>query len=235
MVRLQKFLADAGLASRRAAEQFITDGRVMVNGRSVTQLGAKIDPARDAVLFDGSPVRPKRRLYLALNKPPGYVCTRNDPENRRIVSELLPKEWGHLHTIGRLDRASEGLLLLTNDGEFSLQVAHPRYGIRKIYWVIVTGFVDRAVAAQLTTGVREGGQFLKAERARILDANNTHSTLELELAEGKNREVRRLLAACGFKVERLLRVSIGKVKLGDLPSGKWRTLTEPEIKSLLPL
>lgn len=234
MLRLQKFLADAGLASRRAAEQLITDGRVSVNGRTVTQLGTKIDPRADSVHFDGEPVRARRRLYVALNKPPGYVCTKKDPESRRIVSELLPKEWGHLHTIGRLDRASEGLLLLTNDGEFSLQVAHPRYGIRKIYWVIVTGMVDKKVAGQLTTGVREGGQFLKAERARILEANNTHSTLELELAEGKNREVRRLLAACGFEVERLVRVSIGRVKLGDLPTGKWRTLTEPEIKSLLP-
>lgn len=233
MMRLQKFLAEAGLASRRAAEQHILDGRVSVNGKPVTQLGTKVDPAVDKVRFDGDVVRPRKRLYVALNKPPGYVCTRNDPESRRIVFELLPKEWGHLHTIGRLDRASEGLLLLTNDGAFSLQVAHPRFGVRKIYWVIVTGFVDKPVVEQLTKGVREGGEFLKAERARILEANNTHSTLELELAEGRNREVRRLLAACGFAVERLLRVSIGRVKLGDLPSGKWRTLTEPEINSLL--
>ncbi len=234
MMRLQKFLADAGIASRRAAEQLITGGRVAVNGKVVTELGTKVDPATDKVRFDGEPVRSKRRLYVALHKPPGYICTRNDPENRRVVSELLPKEWGHLHTIGRLDRASEGLLLLTNDGSFSLRVAHPRFGIRKIYWVIVTGFVDRQIVAKLTQGVREEGDFLKAERARVHDANNTHSTLELELAEGKNREVRRLLAACGFEVERLVRVSIGRVKLGDLPPGKWRTLTEPEIKSLLP-
>ncbi len=234
MMRLQKFLADAGIASRRAAESFITEGRISVNGQVVTQLGSKVDPGADTVRCDGDVVRAKRRLYVALNKPIGYVCTRSDPENRRIVSELLPKEWGHLHTIGRLDRASEGLLLLTNDGAFSLQVAHPRYGIKKIYWVIVTGFVDKKVAETLTKGIRDDGDLLKAERARVHEANNTHSTLEIELAEGKNREVRRLLYACGFEVEKLIRVSIGRVKLGDLPSGKWRTLTEPEIKSLLP-
>lgn len=234
MMRLQKFLAEAGIASRRAAEALITSSRVSVNGKVVSQLGTKVNPGVDRVEFDGDPVRPKRRLYIALNKPPGYVCTRNDPESRRIVSELLPREWGHLHTIGRLDRASEGLLLLTNDGEFSLKVAHPRYGIRKIYQVIVTGFVDQQVAEQLTKGVRQGGDFLKAQRAHVYDANNTHSRLEIELAEGRNREVRRLLAACGFHVEALVRISIGRVKLGNLPSGKWRTLTEPEIKSLLP-
>ncbi|MBI1176247.1 pseudouridine synthase [bacterium] len=234
MMRLQKFLAEAGIASRRAAEALITSSRVSVNGRIVTELGTKIDPNVDQVEFDGDPVRAKRRLYVALNKPPGYVCTRSDPENRRIVSDLLPKEWGHLHTIGRLDRASEGLLLLTNDGEFSLKVAHPRYGIRKVYQVIVTGFAEQTVADKLIKGVRHGGDYLKALRVQIYEANNTRSKLEIELAEGKNREVRRLLAACGFHVEALVRISIGRVKLGNLPSGKWRTLTEPEIKSLLP-
>jgi len=234
MMRLQKLLAEAGIASRRAAEEFIRAGRVAVNGRIVTQLGTKVDPERDRVEFDGDPVRPKRRLYVALNKPPGYVCTRHDPENRRIVFDLLPKEWGHLHTIGRLDRASEGLLLLTNDGTFSLKVAHPRFGIRKVYLVVVTGLVEPEVAERLTQGIRHGGEFLKAVRARVYDANNTRSKLEIELSEGKNREVRRLLAACGFHVESLVRVSIGRIKLGNLPTGKWRTLTEGEIKSLLP-
>jgi 23S rRNA pseudouridine2605 synthase len=234
MMRLQKFLAEAGIASRRAAEALITAGRIAVNGQVVTQLGTKVEPGSDTVEFDGDLVRPKRRIYLALNKPPGYVCTRNDPENRRIVFDLLPKEWGHLHTIGRLDRASEGLLLLTNDGEFSLQVAHPRYGIRKVYLVVVTGFAEESVTGRLVKGVRQGGDYLKAERARVYEANQTHSKLEIELAEGKNREVRRLLAACGLHVENLVRVSIGRVKLGNLPTGKWRTLTDAEIKSLLP-
>lgn len=233
MVRLQKYLADAGVASRRAAEALITAGRVEVDGKIVTQLGAKVDPATARVRFDGDPVRPKRHLYLVLNKPPGFVCTRRDPEERRTVFELLPKEWGHLHTVGRLDRQSEGLLLLTNDGQFSLQIAHPRFGVRKVYWVLVTGMVDRVIASKLTAGVRDDGDLLKAERVRIQEANNSHSTIEIELAEGKNREVRRLLAACGFEVERLVRVSIGRINLGDLPMGKWRTLTETEIKSLL--
>ena len=171
---------------------------------------------------------------MALHKPEGYLCTRNDPEQRRLVSELLPKEWGHLHTVGRLDRASEGLLLLTNDGEFTLKISHPRYGIRKVYYVVVTGFAEPEVITRLTRGIRDGRELLKARRARIDSANNTRSVLEIELTEGKNREVRRLLAGCGFTVERLVRTAIGPLKLGDLPAGKWRTLTDVEIKSLLP-
>lgn len=234
MVRLQKFLADAGIASRRAAEGLIATGHVEVNGRTVTTLGTKVDPNRDEVSLDGKPVRTRKRLYVALNKPPGFLCTRRDPEERQVVSELLPKEWRHLHTVGRLDRASEGLLLLTNDGDFTLKVSHPRYGIRKIYFVVVAGFVEHGTIVKMTRGLRDGADFLKADRARVDTANQTRSTLEIELTEGKNREVRRLLAACGFEVERLVRTAIGTLKLGDLPTGKWRTLTDVEIKSLLP-
>lgn len=234
MVRLQKFVAEAGVASRRAAEGLIAEGRIAVNGRTVTTPGTKVDPEHDEVTLDGDPVRARKRLYVALHKPPGYLCTRNDPEQRRVVAELIPREWSHLHSVGRLDRASEGLLLLTNDGEFTLKLSHPRYGVRKIYFVIVAGLVTGEAVGRMTRGVRDGADFLKAQRARIHSANNTRSTLEIELTEGKNREVRRLLAACGFDVERLIRTAIGPLKLGDLPSGKWRSLTDGEIKSLLP-
>src|SRR5206468_5346519 len=128
MVRLQKFLADAGVASRRAGEQLILAGRVSVNGQVVQELGTKVHPVKDRVSVDGEMVRPRRRLYVALNKPPGYICTRHDPERRRVISDLLPKEWGHLYPVGRLDNQSEGLIFLTNDGQFALRLTHPRYG-----------------------------------------------------------------------------------------------------------
>lgn len=233
MLRLQKFLAESGVASRRASEQIILAGRVTVNGKPVRELGTKILPGRDEVAVDGAPVRQRRKIYVALNKPPGFLCTKSDPEKRQTVADLLPKEWEHLAHVGRLDRDSEGLIFLTNDGEFALRLTHPRYGIRKIYHATVEGRAEPAVVQRLRAGIEDCGDLLQAERARILSANNSHSVLELELGEGKNREVRRMLAALGLNVVRLQRIQIGRIKLGQLRLGKWRTLTEPEIKSLL--
>src|SRR5437016_2400160 len=139
MVRLQKFLADAGVASRRNGEQLILAGRVGVNGQVVRVLGTKIDPARDRVTVDGTAVKTRRKLHLALNKPRGYICSRHDPAKRRAVGDLLPKEWNNLYPVGRLDCDSEGLIFLTNDGEFCLRLTHPRYGTRKKYLVTVEG------------------------------------------------------------------------------------------------
>lgn len=233
-MRLQKYLAEAGVASRRASEQLILAGQVAVNGRVVRQLGTRVEPARDEVAVDGVPVRPRRKLYVALHKPPGYLCTRRDPQDRQTLAELLPREWGHLTHVGRLDKESEGLIFLTNDGQFALRLTHPRYGVRKLYRATIEGRVEPRVAAQLIAGVEECGDKLKAEKARLLSANNSHSVVEVELGEGKNREVRRMFAALGLEVVRLQRIQIGPIKLGELPPGKWRTLTEPEIKSLLP-
>ena len=233
MVRLQKFLAEAGVASRRASEQLILSGHVTVNGQPVRELGTKIHPDRDEIAVDGDPVRVRRKIYIALNKPPGFLCTRADPLQRHTISDLLPKEWSHLVHVGRLDRESEGLIFLTNDGQFALRLTHPRYGVRKVYRVIAEGKVLRSLLSRLTAGVHDCGELLKAEKAQLISANNTRSILELELAEGKNREIRRLLAALNVNVERLQRIQIGRVKLAELPPGKWRTLTEPEIKSLL--
>src|SRR6266481_5541403 len=234
MVRLQKFLADAGVASRRAGEQIIVAGRVTVNGEVVRELGSKVHPTRDRVTVDGRPVRARRRLYVALHKPRGYICSRRDPERRRTIGELLPKEWDHLHSVGRLDHDSEGLIFLTNDGEFSLRLTHPRYGARKTYQVTVEGRVPAGTLDRLKQGVIDNDEKLKAEEARLLFASNSRSVLELVLTEGKNREIRRLLAAVSLVIMRLQRVRIGPIKLGELPPGKWRTLTEPEIKSLIP-
>ena len=233
MVRLQKFLADAGVASRRASEQIILAGRVAVNGQAARVLGTRIDPAHDRVTVDGTAVKSRRKLYIALNKPHGFLCSRRDPVKRRTVGDLLPKEWNNLYPVGRLDYATEGLIFLTNDGEFCLQLTHPRYGIQKKYLATVEGRVETKVLNQLTRGVVHEGERLKADKARLLSANHSHSVVELELAEGKYREVRRLFEAQGMTVSHLRRTQIGRIKLGDLPVGKWRTLTGPEIKTLM--
>jgi 23S rRNA pseudouridine2605 synthase len=234
LVRLQKFLAEAGVASRRAAERLIVTGRVGVNGKPATTLGTKVDPANDDVSVDGSPVKRRRKLYVALNKPKGYISTRSDPEKRRIITDLLPPEWRNVYPVGRLDHDTEGLIFLTNDGDFALRLTHPRYGTRKIYEATVEGRLEPQHVSRLTQGVVHDAEQLKAARARLVSANNTRSVIEIELIEGKNREIRRMFEALGFEVSRLRRTQIGRIKLGELPKGKWRTLTESEIKSLLP-
>jgi len=233
MVRLQKYLADAGVASRRASEQIILAGRVTINGEPALELGRKVEPGHDQVVVDGKPVKPKRKIYLAMNKPPGLVCTRKDEHDRPTIYQLLPREWDHVHSVGRLDYASEGLLFLTNDGEFSLRLTHPRYGVRKKYVALVEGRVEAEMLGRFTRGIVHEGETLKAEKARLLSTGHGKSVVELELTEGKYREVRRLFEAEGMTVKRLQRVQIGKINLGELRVGRWRTLTEAEIKSLL--
>lgn len=233
MVRLQKYLADAGVASRRAGEQIILARRVTVNGQTVAELGTRVDPVHDKVSVDGKPVRAKRKIYVALHKPPGLVCSRNDEFDRTTIYSLLPKEWEHLHSVGRLDYQSEGLIFLTNDGEFSLHLTHPRYGVCKKYIATVEGRVAAETLGQFTRGLQYQGDQLKAEKAWLISASNAQSVVELELTQGKYREVRRLFESQSIAVKRLQRVQIGKIKLGELPVGKWRALTEPEIKSLM--
>ncbi len=204
-----------------------------MNGKVVDTLGFKVDAGCDKVAVDGELLRIKRKLYLAINKPSGYVCTRNDELSRKTIGTLLPKEWSNLYTVGRLDAESEGLIFMTNDGDFSLHLTHPRYGVRKKYIAVVTGRVEGFIVRKFTDGIIFEGEKLKAERAKVISANNSNSVVQLELAEGKNREVRRLFESQGLEVNRLVRVQIGKVKLAELPIGKWRSLTEAEIKSLL--
>ena len=233
MVRLQKFLAEAGIGSRRASEQVITAGRVTVNGEVASQLGTKVDPARDRVLVDGRPIKANRKLYLALNKPRGMVCTRAEDETRPKIGSLFPPEWNDLFTVGRLDFNTEGLIFLTNDGDFCLKLTHPRYRIARIYVARVQGRVTLEMLKRFTEGVISEGEKLQARRARLITAGPTASVVELELTEGKNREVRRLFESQRVTVRRLQRVQIGPVKLGQLPLCRWRALTETEIKSLL--
>lgn len=233
LIRLQKYLAESGLASRRASEQLIAAGRVAVNGRLVRELGTKVDSSRDRITVDGTRVQPRRKLYVALHKPAGFICTRKDPEARRTVAELLPAEWKSLYTVGRLDCDSEGLIFLTNDGDFCLRLTHPRYGISKIYLVTVEGRVDAAKVESLRRGVLHEGERLKPDQLRVVSANNTQSLVEVALREGKNREVRRMFAAENLIIQRLLRTQIGSIKLGELPSGKWRVLSAVEVKALI--
>jgi 23S rRNA pseudouridine2605 synthase len=233
VVRLQKILAQAGIASRRASERLIAAGRVAVNGTVVRQMGVQVEPGRDKVAVDGREVGRKARRYIALHKPRGYICSRAADEERNRIGDLLPKEWSDLYSVGRLDYQSEGLIFLTNDGDFCLKLSHPRYRISKTYVATIAGRVKGETLTKFTQGLMSGGEKLQAARARLISANNTSSTVELELMEGKNREARRLFEAENLAVRRLQRVRIGPVKLGELPAGKWRALTEPEIKSLL--
>lgn len=233
VVRLQKFLADAGVASRRAGEQFILDGRVSVNGEVVRQLGSKVNPDHDKVLVDGQPIRAKRKIYAAVNKPIKCVCSRKDELGRPTIYELLPKEWDGVSTVGRLDYQSEGLIFLTNDGQFALRLTHPRYGVRKKYIATVEGEVTSEMLRKFIQGIYDGGEKLRALAAHIVSATRARSVVELELGEGKNREVRRLFESQNLPVKKLQRTQIGKIKLGELKPGKWRTLSEAEIRTLI--
>jgi len=233
LVRLQKFLAEAGVASRRAGERIILEGRVSVNGHPAALLGTKVDPDHDRVIVDGKPVHAKRKLYIALNKPRGCVCSRDDEHGRRTIYELLPPEWTGVNSVGRLDYDTEGLIFLTNDGEFALRLTHPRYGVRKRYLATVDGKANDEMVREFRRGVFHEGERLKAAGAWIVSATSKQSVVELELAEGKNREVRRLFETQGLTVKRLLRTQIGKIKLGELKPSRWRTLTATETKTLL--
>ena len=233
MVRLQKFLSEAGVTSRREGEKLILAGRVTVDGQVVRLLGTKIHPLKNEVSVDGNPARAKAKRFVAFNKPTKILCTRHDTHDRRTVFDLLPANWGHLFTIGRLDADSEGLILLTNDGEFCQKVAHPSHGLLKTYHVTLAKRLELETLKQLTVGLRDNGDFLKAKSARLLSANNTRSEAEVVLAEGKNREVRRMFKVLGLGVLRLQRMVVGPVKLGELPLGKWRMLSRAEVTSCL--
>jgi 23S rRNA pseudouridine2605 synthase len=233
MVRLQKLLAEAGIASRRKSEEYVLAGRVAVNGKVLRELGTKVDPLHDQITVDGVPIKAKRKLYIAVHKPPGFVCTRSDPHGRHTVGELLPGEWSNLYPVGRLDYHTEGLIFFTNDGDFALRITHPRYGVRKKYHAVVEGNVGPEVIRNLTKGIFHEGELLRAQAAHVIRSSRSQTIVELELAEGKNREARRLFEAQGLTVNGLRRVQIGRIKLGELRSGHWRALTGAEIESLL--
>jgi 23S rRNA pseudouridine2605 synthase len=230
--RLQKALAAAGVGSRRQCEELITAGRVEVNRRVVTELGTRVDAASEEIRVDGVPLRPARLEYFAVNKPSGVVSTNRDPAGRPRVIDLVPLRDARLFTIGRLDLHSEGLILVTNDGELANRLTHPRYGVAKTYRVVVAGIPTRDVVQKLEHGIRLSDGLARAERVELKSRHKESATLEMVLREGKNREIRRILARVGHKVLRLTRTAVGPVRLGTLPLGEVRRLTHEEINAL---
>lgn len=230
--RLQKILAAAGIASRRHSEALITAGRVKVNGEVVTALGAKADPDADKIEVDGRQVSvAPTRSYFLLNKPRGYLSTCFDPQGRKTVLELVPFTPG-LHPVGRLDRDTSGLLILTNDGAFTEDLTHPRHGVPKTYLAEVKGRPDTQAVERLRTGVRlEGGVTLPAG-VEVIERRKDTTLLAITIREGRNRQVRRMAEAVGHPVIRLERVAIGQLSAAELPPGQFRPLSAAEVTSL---
>lgn len=230
--RLHKVLAAAGIGSRRHCEELISAGRVQVDGQFVTALGVRVDPLRQRIAVDTVDIpRPKLEYYL-LNKPTGVVCTNFDPDGRTRVIDLLPSDAKRVYTVGRLDRNSEGLVLLTNDGELAHRLMHPRFEVAKVYDVQVAGDAGRDVADQLLRGVHLAEGVARASHVQVKSSHGRSTVLRITLKEGKNREIRRLLARTGHKVMQLRRVALGPLKLQDLPSGQFRRLHEAEVRQL---
>jgi len=229
--RLQKLIAAAGLCSRRAAEEWIAAGRVSVNGAAAS-LGQSADPDTDEILVDGQPLTiPERRHYLMLNKPRGYVCTLSDERGRPTVAELVADCGARVVPVGRLDLDSEGLLLLTDDGAWMQRILHPRNEVNKTYHVTVAGAVDGA-AERLAAITDLDGEAICPARVKTLRRGRETAELEIVIHEGKNRQIRRMCAAAGLHVKRLRRVAEHTLTLGDLPVGKWRSLTAVEVAKI---
>jgi 23S rRNA pseudouridine2605 synthase len=229
--RLQKFLARAGLASRRAAEEWIRAGKVTVNGRAVTELGAKIDPERDQVRVEGRLVRLAPPVTVILHKPYGYLSTTTDPLGRRVVTGLLGEKYGRLYPVGRLDYDATGLLILSNEGELAYRLMHPRYQVPRTYRVTVTGEVPREILHFLAGGVEVDGRPVPAE-VKVLKRGPEKTVLELTVREGRYHLVKRLLEKVGHPVMKLKRIAFGPLHLGRLPRGAHRPLTPMELKAL---
>lgn len=235
MERLQKILARAGLASRREAERWIVEGRITVNGAIVRKLGTQADPAKDSIKVDGKRVKPASApLYYALHKPAGVITTLNDPEHRPDITPFLARlgEKRRVFPVGRLDYNTTGLLLLTNDGELALRLTHPRFGATKVYRAKLSACPTEEELQRLRKGIRLDDGMTAPARVRIVDRLKKNAWVEIGLNEGRKREVRRMFEVLGYFVEKLIRIRIGTVSLGDLPPGELRPLSQIEIRSL---
>ena len=234
-IRLQKYMADCGVASRRKCEEYILQGKVKVNGKLVTALGTKIIPSKDEVEFDGKKIKNEEKLiYILLNKPIGYVTTTNDQFGREDVLDLV-KVKERIVPVGRLDMYTSGALILTNDGDFVYKVTHPKHEINKAYTVTLKGIITKDEVLKLQKGIDIGDYVTKPAKVKILktDEEKQISRLEIVIHEGKNRQVRRMCEAVGRKVEALHRTKIGEISVKDIPLGKWRTLKKEEVKKLI--
>jgi 23S rRNA pseudouridine2605 synthase len=232
--RLQKILSQAGIASRRASEQLILDGRVMVNGQVVRELGTKADPATDHIKVDGRRLKvPERHRYILLHKPRGYVTTRSDPQRRPTVIDLLQGVRDYIYPVGRLDFDSEGLLLLTNDGDLAAKLTHPSHGVARVYEAEVLGIPDAHDLERLSRGVTiDGRRTQPAQLDLVSGRDEKHSRVRITIREGRNRQVRNMFDAVGHPVDRLRRIAIGSLKDTRLKAGQWRDLTPDEVASL---
>ncbi len=241
-MRLNKFLAHAGVASRRAADELIAAGRVQINGRVVREMGVQIDPGRDRVTVDGRPVRvqPRPFTYLLLNKPAGIITSRQDPEGRKTVLDLIPARYRHLHPVGRLDFQSEGLVLLTDDGDLTQRLTHPSRQHEKEYWVQVAGEVPDVALYKLRKGVMLDDGLARARVRRLrktppaqrfwIKNDPRHTWLAFVITEGRNRQIRRMCQAVNLRVLRLVRVRMDDLHIGDLKPGHWRLASKKQIK-----
>lgn len=232
-VRLQKVLAQAGVASRRASEELIAAGRVEINGKVVTEQGMRVDPERDTIRVDGSRIPPPRRhLYLVLNKPRGVVSTMDDPHGRPTLEQYVPRHQRLFH-VGRLDTDTEGLLFLTNDGDFANKLAHPSHEVPKTYLVEVEGLLDNKTLRRLEKGLTLEDGPIKPDKVKLVTRAESRSMVQITLHSGRNRIVRRMFDSVGHPVRRLSRISIGPVRLGQLAAGETRELTRDELGALL--
>jgi 23S rRNA pseudouridine2605 synthase len=231
MERLNKYLAHAGVGSRRHCEELILRGRVAVDGQVVRELGTKVEPSQE-VCVDGQPLKLEKPVHYLVNKPRGYLCTNHDPAGRPLATDLVPHVPERVYTVGRLDEDSEGLLLLTNDGDLAFRLMHPRFGVEKTYLVQVAGHPERSDLEQLLKGVWLSDGHVRARHVKRLKSQGESTWLQIILSEGKNREIRRMLARLKHKVMRLRRTAIGPVGLGKLAVGKSRPLRPIELKLL---
>lgn len=231
-MRLQRWLALAGVASRRKAERLIVDGHVTVNGKPVTELGSTVDPQQDVVAVDGRQVEPQQPIYLLLHKPPRCICSTHDPEGRQTVIDLVrPATGARLYPVGRLDYDTTGVLLLTNDGELAQALLHPRYGVPRIYHVKVRGLVQTAAIERLREGVSVDGTLVRAE-TEPLARTDRNTWIEMTLHQGLNHQIHRMLEAVGYTVLRIIRVSFAGLRADDLPPARYRELTPDEAQHL---
>jgi 23S rRNA pseudouridine2605 synthase len=228
--RLQKYMADCGIASRRKCEEIIIEKRVKVNNTLVTELGYKINRNNDVVYVDGKKISPQEiKKYIALNKPIGYVSTVKDEKNRQTILDIV-KVKERIYPIGRLDYNTSGLILLTNDGEVYNNIIHPRKSIDKIYEAIIDGTISTMDIIKFEKGIDIGDYITAPAKIQILKSYDTTTKVKITIHEGKNRQIRRMCEAIGHPVIELKRISIGEIKLGDLPSGKWRDLKDIEVE-----
>lgn len=232
-MRLNQAIAQTGLCSRRKADELIAAGKVRVNGVTCTDFSRDVDPDKDVLEADGERLSFKTHTYVALNKPPGVVTTTADEQGRKSVIDLLPAKLRHLKPVGRLDMYSEGLLLLTNDGDFALRITHPRHHLPKLYKIRLRGTVADKHLNMLAKGIPlEDGKTLPA-KVRLLERNKSYTEVEIAIIEGRNRQLRRMFAYLGYTVLRLVRLAIGELQLGHVTPGSWRYLTGQEVADLL--